>query len=141
MPLLSDRDRKAVEKELSTLKNPVKLAVFTQETECLYCRETRSLMEEVSGLSGKIVLDIFDFVRDKDAVDKYKIDKIPAVVVAGSDDYGIRFFGIPSGYEFASLLHSIKMVSSGESGLSKETKEFLGSLKKELYLQVFVTPT
>jgi glutaredoxin-like protein len=58
-----------------------------------------------------------------------------------SRDYGIRYFGIPSGYEFSSLIEDIMMVSSGQSGLSAATKEVLANLEKPVHLQVFVTPT
>jgi alkyl hydroperoxide reductase subunit AhpF len=72
---------------------------------------------------------------------KYKIDKIPATVIMGEDDKGIRFYGIPSGYEFVTLLDTIKMVSAGQSGLGDKSREFLAQLKKPVHLQVFITPT
>ncbi len=123
------------------MKSPVKLVVFTQENECMYCKETRTLIEELADTSPKLSVDVYDFVEHKDIAQQYKIDKIPATVVMGGEDYGIRFFGIPGGYEFASLLQDIKMISSGESGLSQESKDFLAKLNEELHLQVFVTPT
>ena len=59
----------------------------------------------------------------------------------GAKDYGVRFFGIPSGYEFMSLLDSIKTVSAGEVELMPETMAFLEGLKQPLHIQVYVTPT
>ena len=141
MPMMSDKDRKAVAEQLEELDNEVRMIVFTQETECMYCKETRNLVTELSELSDKTSLEIYDFVKDKDIADKYKIDKIPATVVMGDEDYGIRFFGIPSGYEFASLLQSVKMIGAGDSGLSQKSRDFLKNLEKELHFQVFVTPT
>ncbi len=69
------------------------------------------------------------------------VDKVPAVAVVGKKDYGIRMFGIPSGYEFGSLIESIKLVSEGESGLSPETKKQVAKLTKPVKIQVFITPT
>jgi glutaredoxin-like protein len=69
------------------------------------------------------------------------VDKIPAVAVVGDQDYGIRFYGIPSGYEFTSLLEAIRIAAAGESDLSQETVEFLSSLSEPVHMQVFVTPT
>jgi len=69
------------------------------------------------------------------------VDKIPAIVVKGERDYGVRFYGVPAGYEFSSLLEAIKAVSPGESGLAPETKEALRGLEAPLHLQVFVTLT
>lgn len=71
----------------------------------------------------------------------YGVDKIPAIVVEGKKDYGIRFYGVPAGYEFTSFLEAIKAVSAGELGLAAETKEALRRLKEPLHLQIFVTLT
>ena len=60
-------------------------------------------------------------VGDKAKADYYKVEKIPATIVEGEEDYGIRFYGIPGGYEFASLIHALKTVSSNSSALSTET--------------------
>jgi glutaredoxin-like protein len=145
MALLKERDRKHLIKEFEALREPVKLLMFTQEIECQYCSETRMISEEVADLSDKISLEVYDFVKDKEVAEHYNVDKIPALVImkGGDDpkDYGIRFFGIPSGYEFSTVIEDIMMVSNGDSGLSGDTKTFLANLKEPLHLQVFVTPT
>lgn len=127
---------------IGELEEGVKLITFTQETECSFCEQNRELMEDVAELSHKIGFEVYDFVSEKDMVEKYDIDKIPATVVAtDSRDFGVRFYGIPSGYEFTSLLEAIKTVSTGDHGLSTETVEKLKNLKKDVRIQVFVTPT
>ncbi len=143
MPLMDDKTREDVRNLLSDLTGPVKLLMFTQEFECQYCRETHQIIEEVAELSDKVTVEIRDFVEDEALAKELNIDKIPAIAVLGENDtdYGIRFFGIPSGYEFMSLLEAIKLVSKGELQLTDETKAFLDSLEGPLHLQVFVTPT
>jgi glutaredoxin-like protein len=142
MALLSERDRKAIRDRLAGMTNPVKLVHFTQELECQFCRETRMLLEELAELSGLIKLEKYNFVTDKEIAEQYRIDKIPATVVMSEQkDYGIRFYGIPSGYEFASLLEDILMVSNGESGLQPDTKKALATITQPVHIQVFVTPT
>jgi len=141
MAILRDADRQAIKKELDGLTGPVKLINFTQELECQYCKETNQIIKELSELSDKITSETYNFVTDKEMADRFKIDKIPATIVMGAEDRGIRFYGIPSGYEFISLLEAIKMAASGDSGLSPESKKILGNLKAPLHLQVFVTPT
>ena len=71
--------------------------------------------------SDKVSVEVLDFVRDKKKADYYKVEKIPATVVEGEEDYGLRFYGIPGGYEFASLIHALKAVSSRDSALSTGT--------------------
>jgi glutaredoxin-like protein len=140
MPLLREKDRQHLRREFETLTDPVRLVMFTQELECDYCHETRQIVEEVAALSDKITAEIYDFVAGKDKADVYGIDKIPAIAVVGKKDTGIRFYGIPSGYEFSSLIEDILMVSHGESGLSDATKKAVAGLKKPVHIQVFVTP-
>ena len=145
MSLLNADIQQQVVQEFVDLVHPVKMVVFTQENECQYCRETRSLIEVVATLSDKLSVEVYMFHPDDEMAQTYDIDKIPAVaiVAAGDDakDYGIRFYGIPSGYEFSSLIEDIVMVSQRESGLSHETKDELAALTKPLHFQVFVTPT
>ena len=142
MALLADKDRQFLTEHLQhTLKKPVRLLFFTQTIACQFCRETGQMLEEVASLSDKISLETFDFVTDKQVADQYGIDKIPATVVISDIDHGIRFYGIPSGYEFTSLIEDVVDVSKGETGLSKESIDILGRITEPIHLQVFVTPT
>jgi glutaredoxin-like protein len=83
----------------------------------------------------------YDIEKDKDIVKKYGINKVPAIKVIGKRENGITFYGIPSGYEFMSLVEAIENVSKDEAKLSKKTKEILSTINKQVHIQVFVTPT
>jgi len=146
-----DATRQKFEAELS---GPVTIHFFTQEPsllitserlagqECLFCRETRQLLTEVAALSDKIALQVHDFKAEKTEADAMGVDKIPAAVITGSGPAtGVRFYGIPSGYEYMSLVEAIIDASKGVSGLSETTKAALKELKKDVRIQVFVTPT
>jgi glutaredoxin-like protein len=145
MSLLSDKDRQQLSERFAELAKPVKLIVFTQEFECQYCRETRQIAEELASLSDQISIEIYDFLADQEIAGQYGVDKIPATVIVQdgneAQDYGIRYFGIPAGYEFTSLVEDVMMIGSGESGLSESTKEWAAALSEPIHLQVFVTPT
>jgi len=141
MSVLNDRIRLELQRRLTELVNPIKLVYFTQELECPTCRETGQLLKETAELSDKIQLEVYNFQLDREKVGQFKIDKIPATVVMGEKDYGIRFYGIPSGYEFASFLDALLTVSKGDSGLSPATREKLRAVSQPLHIQVFVTPT
>jgi glutaredoxin-like protein len=141
MPILQDRDKKAIQKEFSSLSGNVRLINFTQELECQYCKETTSLVKEISELSDKLSAEVYNYITDKDATVQYKVDKVPATIFVNGEDRGLRFYGIPSGYEFVTVLETVKMLSNDKSGLSQEAKNFLKELKKPVHLQVFVTPT
>ncbi|MGP8069248.1 MAG: protein disulfide oxidoreductase [Candidatus Bathyarchaeia archaeon] len=124
-----------------TLTNPVKVTVFTQEIECDYCKETRELLDEISSLTDKIELQVLDFVKDKEKAAEYGVDKVPAIVIEGSKKSGVKFYGVPAGYEFNTLIKDIVLVSRGETELTAETKRRLSDIKKPVHVKVFVTPT
>ena len=71
----------------------------------------------------------------------YGVERQPAIVVEGAKDYGIRFFGVPMGYEFSNLIDSMLAVSSGAPQLSAASLERLQGLTEPVHLQVFATPT
>jgi glutaredoxin-like protein len=145
MGLINDKDRQTLSRKFQALRIPVKLIVSTQEFECDYCRETREIAEELASLSDLITLEVYDLVTDKALAEQYQVEKIPAtLVLRGGEqpkDYGIRYFGIPAGYEFMSLVQDILMVGSGESGLSPAARQWAAALEVPIHIQVFVTPT
>jgi glutaredoxin-like protein len=139
--MLEEKEKKLVAEVFKGLRNPVKLINFTQELECQFCRETRQLLTEVAQLSEKVSLEVYNFQLDKKKVNQYQIDKIPATVIEGAKDYGIRYYGGPFGYEFATLLMDMVDVSKGETDLKPQTKEELKKIDQKVHLQVFATPT
>ena len=154
MGLLKDSDREQLRTQLEQLQNPVKLVFFTQALDCDYCPLTQQLLEEVVSLSDKLKLQIYNFNIDKERVFEYKIVRVPAIAPVRVEtrtkdgveetvdrDYGIRFYGVPAGFEFASLLGDIMDVSSGDSGLNDQSKLALAQLKEPVHLQIFTTPT
>lgn len=141
MGMISDQDAIEIRKRLEGMVNPVRLVHFTQELNVEYARETRELLTELTALSEKLSIEIHDFLLDKEQVGEYEVDKVPATVVRNGQDYGIRFYGIPAGYEFSTLLDAILSVSTGDSGLKEESKQKLRALASPLHLEVFVTPT
>ena len=141
MANIEEKDKQVIQKRLQEMTDPVKIINFTQELECQFCRETRQLLEELAGLSDKLIMQVHNFQLDKDIAAAYKIDKIPAAIIEGAKDYGVRYYGIPAGYEFAALLDTIIEVSKGDSGLGDSTREKLKEITSRVHIQVYVTPT
>ncbi len=141
MGMIEEKDREQLLKTFEALDKPVRLIMFTQEKECEYCKTTRELTEELAGLSDKIEAVVHDFVKDADLAKQYGVDKIPAIVVEGEKDYGIRFFGIPAGYEFTTLIEDILAVSRSRPDLSEEVISELTKINKPVHIQVMISPT
>jgi alkyl hydroperoxide reductase subunit F len=123
------------------LVSPVRLVFFTQKNACPTCAQQLELLKDLTSLSSKLELTVYDFVLHGDEAMSYKIDKIPATAVIGKRDYGIRFYGLTAGYEFSSLIQAILMVSTGSSGLDPQLEELVKSIKEQVHLQVMVTLT
>lgn len=140
---IDEKLQSELKKVLIRLKNDVRIVLFTQELECQYCRETRQLLQELSGVSEKLSLEVKNLVIDKEEADKFAVEKIPGIVLLDAEgkDYGIRYYGIPSGYEFSSLLEGILLLGTGEHGFSEQVVDQIRSIKDPVHLQVFVTPT
>ncbi|NOR47785.1 MAG: thioredoxin [Methanosarcinaceae archaeon] len=141
MALLKDEDRKQIKEIFEQLQNDVTLSFFTQEFECDFCKHTHELVEELELLSDKINVAIYDFVKDADKVSEFNIEQIPAIAVSGKTDYKIRFYGVPGGYEFSSLMNAIINASMNVTALEDSTKEQLTCIDTPVKIQVFVTPT
>ncbi len=130
------------EKLQKELRDSVRILLFTQEFECEYCREAHELIQEISSLApDKISVEVYDFVKDTRKAEEFKVDKVPAIAIIGERDFGIRYYGIPYGYEFNSFIESVINVSHGTTNLSEETKKKLHSIEKPVHIQVFVTLT
>lgn len=141
MGMIDERDAMEIRARLKDMVNPVRLVHFTQELNVDYARETRELLQELAALDDKLSVEVFDFLLDKEKVAEYRVDKVPATVVCNGQVTGIRFYGIPAGYEFSNLLDAIMSVSSGDSGLKEESKQKLQALASPMHIEVFVTPT
>jgi glutaredoxin-like protein len=143
MSIFDDKVKEQLKNLLSALKDNVNIVFFTQEFECQACNDCRTFLEEMSELSDKLILTIFDFQKDKAEADKYHIEKIPAIVISDSKntDTGIRFFGIPAGYEINSFISSLVEVSGVREALPKEIASRISKITKDIHIQVFVTLT
>jgi glutaredoxin-like protein len=144
--LLNDDIKNQVSEAFNALQEPVQILFFGSKEQCEYCDDTLKLVEEVASLSAKLSVQAFDVETDSAVADNYNVNLTPGLVIAaegedGPVDYGVRYAGIPSGHEFSSLIQDLLLVSSRDSGLTEQTREFLAGLDEPIHLQVFVTPT
>ena len=142
MALIDDEVSAQLRQEFEQLRNPVRLVVFSQALADPAAEQVARLVEETAALDSRLSVETRNFVLDKEKVAELGIARIPAVAVLGEEkDYGVRFYGLPSGYEFGSLVDAVLDVSMGESGLAPQTKEALRALPRAVHIQVFTTPT
>ena len=125
------------------MKDSVNISFFTQEFECQACGDTRTFLEEFSTLSDKIKLSVYDFVKDKAVADRFGVDKVPAIVINDKDDNdrGIKFYGLPGGYEINSFVISLLEVSGNIEPLKDDIASRIRAITKDVHIQVYVTLT
>lgn len=124
--------------------NRVKIVNFVSDEGCEYCRQTNELLKELAELSEKrIMLNTYNLNNDKEKALHYRVDRVPGIIISsdGVDTSNIRYFGIPAGYEFRSLLDDIIDVSNGKTRLSPSVRDKVKKIAVPVTIKVFVTPT
>ena len=151
MPFISPQDRQALEERFrKELKRKVTLRLFTQTAsqliipgrECPTCPQTRQILEELSSLSSMLEVETVDFFNQSQEAQKSGVERIPAIVMtkdgAGSN---VKYYGMPSGYEFITIIEDLIALSQPRSPLSADTRKKLKLVDQDVHIQVLVTPT
>ena len=150
MSVIPDRDRNALKREFrKDLKSDVTIRLFTllpslltiPGRECRYCTHTQELMEELTSLSAKLHLEVYDFYTQTEENAKYGVERIPAIVIGQNGDFRVKFYGIPMGLEFPTIIEDIKTLSRGVSPLTMDSRKKLRKVNQPVHIQVFVTPS
>jgi alkyl hydroperoxide reductase subunit AhpF len=142
MALITDDVAAQLKEEFAKLAAPVRLAVFSQALADPESEQVRRLVEEMAALEPRLTAESYNYVLDKEKVEALGIRRSPAIAILGAEkDYGIRMYGLPTGYEFGTLIDAILDVGSGDSGLSEPTRAALKEIARPVHLQVFSTPT
>lgn len=150
MAFISDADRNRIREHFdANLAGDVEIVMFTQrespiiipfQGQCETCSDTRKLLEEVASLSDRLTLTVHDIGAATEEAADLGIDRVPAFVLKGSARGRVRFFGIPSGYEFSALIADLVDTSTGTTALSETTRLNLAVLAEDVNIKVFTTP-
>jgi alkyl hydroperoxide reductase subunit AhpF len=142
MALFQPDDETRVRELLGDLERPVELLVAhgPEETPAHGARdvdfgaETERVVRELAELSPLLSMRVEE---EPDGFARY-----PAVAVLPEGrDVGIRYYGLPWGYELGSLIGGVIDAGRAESTLKPETLERLAALDRDVAIDVFVTPT
>jgi len=142
MPKISEEEQNKIRNMFEEqMTEEVNILFFESDSGCDYCDDTKEILDEISSLHENINLSVYN-IEDKEA-EKYNIHGAPATVFldAEKNDLGVYFFGIPSGYEFNTLIEDIIDISNMNPELSDEVISAAKEIDEEVNLQVFITPT
>ena len=142
MPSFRADEETHVRELFDALERPVELLVAhgPEETPLPGARdmdfgaETERIVEGLAALSERVT---FRVEEEPPGFERY-----PAIAVLPEGrDVGVRYYGLPWGYELATLVGAVLEAGKAESSLSVEALERLGTLDRDLTIDVFVTPT
>ena len=127
---------------LDALERPVELLVAhgPEETPLPGARdvdfgaETQRIVEGIAALSERVTFRVED--------EPPGFERYPAIaVLPDGEDVGVRYYGLPWGYELASLIGGVIEAGRQVPSLRPESLERLAALDRDLAIDVFVTPT
>ena len=91
MALLGPKEQEIVRERLADLSRDVEMVLFTDSSTlvapgkepCLYCKETKQLLEELAGLSEKLHLEVHDLAtpEGKEKAQVYKVEAAPTLIL------------------------------------------------------------
>ena len=142
MPIFGPDDEAQVRELLRSLERPVELLVAhgPEETPLPGARDVDFGAETERVVAGLAELSDDVTYRVEERPDGF--ERYPAVaVLPEGDDVGLRYYGLPWGYELGSLIGAVVEAGRRESSLRPESLERLAALDRDLAIDVFVTPT
>lgn len=141
MTFMDQQTADEVKKRLAELAAEVKIIYFKEALLCQTCGPAEDFYKELVSLSDKVKLEVYNRVTDTEKAAAYGITLSPAAVIEGPRGARVRFYGIPAGYEFVSLLEALKNSAAPGTDLQPETMQALAGVAKPVNIKVFVTPT
>jgi alkyl hydroperoxide reductase subunit AhpF len=138
--MLSEKDKTYVRKTLDGMKDEVRLVLFSRDGgDCRYCGEAEGLLADIAAAAPRVKLEILSLKKDAARAKELGIDKVPGIALLGKKDYNLRYFGLPSGYDFIPFVETVRAVGDDNPGVSRETVAQLAKLAKPVQISVFVT--
>lgn len=143
MGILSQEDSDYLKKEFEKITNNVIIEFFSTDNKdkCEQCDNIRAIMKEIMDLTDKVSLKEFNIDKDKERAEKYNIKMAPVLVFNNKDNGNIKFYGVPSGYEFSSLIEDIMDLGTGKIDFDEGIEDKVKAINKDVNIMVFVTPT
>ena len=142
MAIFRPEDEAQVRKVFDGLERSVELLIAhgPEETPRPGARDVDFAAETVRVVAG--LAELSDQVTYRVETEPPSFERYPAVAVLPEGrDFGVRYYGLPWGYELGSLIGAVVEAGRAESSLKADSLERLESIDRDLAIDVFVTPT
>ena len=141
MTIFRPEEEPRVRELLDALERPVELlvALGPEETPMAGAGDVDFGAETVRICVG--LADLSERVTCRVEEEPAGFERYPAVaVLPEGEDVGLRYYGLPWGYELGSLLGGVLEAGRASSSLSQESQARLAADEREIAIDVFVTP-
>jgi glutaredoxin-like protein len=148
MPLIEEGTKSKLRERFAGLQGPVELRLYLKPHSgrlilpggmgCPTCSLAEELARAVADAAPeRVTLSVIDVMEQPDE----RIEVPTLTIGAPGEEARIAFQGLPSGYEFSTLLDAIERVSSKGGSLAPDLTDRLSKLDTDVEVMVFVTPT
>lgn len=137
---IEEEMRVQITEMFDAITDDVTIHVFLKEHDCLYCNDTRSLVEQIAELSDKVKIKEHTGTEGAALMEELGVEMHPAIVLHGKEEYKIRFYGIPAGHEFGAFVAGIVLAGTGVAQLPPDIIEDIKAIDEPIHIRVFTTP-
>jgi len=136
--MLSDNSLEIIKRSPQDLKWPVRLVLFTTDTGCSDCKQVLELVRAIKGHIGKVALETYDLVMDRDKSEQYGISRVPAIVVQSREEHAVKFYGLIEDVFLDILLTTIHSLDDSKVWFPDDIRRALTHLVRDVKIRVFV---
>lgn len=143
MPLPHTIDAAMLRHALQGMTQAATMHYYTSDVDSWYSFAERQWLTAIADAAPSLTLHIHPDRWDAQRETHLGIARVPAIVLHDPQgkDTGIRYYGMPDGYELATFLHTLQAVAAGTPALGSATLAQVQQLSRPLHLEVLALPT
>jgi alkyl hydroperoxide reductase subunit AhpF len=127
-----------MQNSLRSMKDPVRLVLFTRDFGCEACPGALEIARTVKARAPRVALEVYDLVMDRDKAIQYGAQRVPCFVLQGMNERVVRFSGLPEDVFLRIMLETLLAISDGKTWFPDKILRTLSHLEKDVPIQVFV---
>ena len=134
--MLSEQSMNKINESIGTLKQPVRMVLFTADVGCDTCPAMVDLSRALKARSNLLALEIYDKAMDRDKTDLYGIKATPALVIQAADGKFVTLYGRVDDTCLDVLLATINGVSISKEWFPQNIVRTLSHLTNDVAIRV-----
>lgn len=136
--MIKESTRQIIRDALKDVKYPVRVVLFTGETNCDACADSVETVRAVKEASPRLAVEQYDIIMDRDKREEYGITLVPSFVVQSQGGRVVTFCGSLEGESLILFLEAIHAGQSGRAWFPEKVTGTLALLKKGVRVRVLL---